>query len=70
MMTKQNDAVALTDEQLDAVAGGAAFIGMPPEPEIGGGNKYHDKGSYVSISPVPTLIPKVLFSRYACPNDR
>ena len=63
MMTKQNDAVALTDEQWDAVAGGAAFIGMPPEPEIGGGNKYHDKGSYVSISPVPTPIPKVLFPR-------
>ena len=63
MMTKQNDAVALTDEPLDAVTGGAAFIGIPPEPEIGGGNKYHDKGSYVSISPVPTPIPKVLFPR-------
>ena len=25
MMTKQNDAVALTDEQLDAVAGGGVF---------------------------------------------
>jgi len=59
MMTKQNDAVALTDEQLDAVAGGADFIGIPPigippEPEIN-----HDKGSSVSISP----IPKVLFPR-------
>ena len=63
MMTKQNDAVALTDEQLDAVAGGAAFIGISSEPEIGGGNKYHDKGSYVSISPVLTPIPKVLFPR-------
>ena len=30
MMTKQNDAVAMTEQQLDAVAGGAAFIGMPP----------------------------------------
>ena len=58
MMTKQNDATALTDEQLDAVAGGAAFIGYPPEPE-----KYHDKGSSVSISPIPTPIPKVLFPR-------
>ena len=58
MMTKQNDAVALTDEQLDAVAGGAAFIGYPPEPE-----KYHDKGSSVSISPIPTPIPKVLSQR-------
>ena len=63
MATKQTDAVALTDEQLDAVAGGAAFIGYPPEPEIGGGNRYHDKGSSVSISPVPTPIPKVLFPR-------
>ena len=26
MMTKQNDAVALTEQQLDAVAGGSAYV--------------------------------------------
>ena len=63
MTTKQTDTVAMTEEQLDAVVGGAAFIGYPPEPEIGGGNRYHDKGSSVSISPIPTAIPKVLSRR-------
>ena len=52
-MTKQNKTVALTDEQLEGVAGG--FIVGP----IGG----RMRGSYVSISPVPTPIPKVLFPR-------
>ena len=29
MTTKQNDTVALTDDHLDAVVGGAAYIKMP-----------------------------------------
>ena len=42
MMTKQNDAVALTDEQLDAVAGGAAFIKIG---DVQGGGLRMDKSS-------------------------
>ena len=58
MTSKQTDAVALTDEQLDAVAGGAAYIKFDG---VKGG--FMRKGSSVSISPVPTPIPKVLFPR-------
>jgi hypothetical protein len=42
MTTKQNDAVALTDEQLDAVAGGAAFIKIG---DVQGGGLRMDKSS-------------------------
>ena len=64
MTTKQSNTTALTDEQLKGVAGGfVKYVMVSREPKFGGGNKYHDKGSYVSISPVPTPIPKVLFPR-------
>ena len=53
MTTQQNDTAALTDEQLEEVAGG--FIVGPISGRM--------RGSYVSISPVPTPIPKVLFPR-------
>jgi len=53
MTTQQNDTAALTDEQLEGVAGG--FIVGPISGRM--------RGSYVSISPVPTPIPKVLFPR-------
>ena len=47
MPTKQNDTAALTDEQLEGVAGGF---------DIG---PISLRGSHVSISPVPTPIPGV-----------
>jgi hypothetical protein len=47
MTTKQNDAVAMTDEQLDAVAGGAFSV-------------YTNVASMV---PRETTNPKVLFPR-------
>ena len=53
MTTQQNDTAALTDEQLEGVAGG--FDIGPISGRM--------RGSYVSISPVPTPIPKVLFPR-------
>ena len=55
MTTQQNDTAALTDEQLEWVAGGKGYC-----PVSDGGRM---RGSYVSISPVPTPIPKVLFPR-------
>ena len=63
MTTKQNDAVAMTEQQLDAVAGGAAYVklGDIKGEYVQGG--ILRKGSSVSISPIPTPIPKVLFPR-------
>ena len=63
MMTKQNDAVAMTEQQLDAVAGGSAFVklGDIKGEYVQGG--ILRKGSSVSISPIPTPIPKVLSRR-------
>jgi hypothetical protein len=58
MTTKQTDAVAMTEEQLDTVAGGSAFVKLG---DIQGG--IMRKGSSVSISPIPTPIPKVLSRR-------
>ena len=58
MTTKQNDAVAMTEQQLDAVVGGGVFAKLDG---VQGG--IMRKGSSVSISPVPTPIPKVLFPR-------
>ena len=55
MTTQQNDTAALTDEQLEGVAGGVD-IG----PVADGGRM---RGSYVSISPVPNPTVKVLFPR-------
>ena len=62
MMTKQNDTATMTEEQLDGVAGG---ISNTPNPSFRGDVPHGDpmRGSYVSISPVPTPIPKVLFPR-------
>ncbi len=45
MTTKQTDAVAMTDEQLDAVAGGAAFIGYAPGRS---GRNVHTDGTSIS----------------------
>ena len=50
MTTQQNDTAALTDEQLEGVAGGRD-VG----PVSDGGRM---RGSYVSISPLPTPDPK------------
>ena len=50
MRTKQTDTAAMTEEQLDAVAGGA------PHYTDFGGRRFQN---YVSISPVPTPIPGV-----------
>jgi hypothetical protein len=58
MMTKQTDAVAMTEQQLDAVVGGAPYIKID-----GVQDEILRKGSSVSISPIPTAIPKVLFPR-------
>ena len=60
MTTKQTDAVAMTEEQLDTVAGGSAFVKLG---DIQGG--IMRKGSSVSINEdgSPTPIPKVLFPR-------
>ena len=63
MATKQNDAVAMTEQQLDAVAGGAAYVKLGDiKGEYGQGGILR-KGSSVSNSPIPTPIPKVLFPR-------
>ena len=63
MTTKQTDAVALTEQQLDAVAGGAAYVKLVDiKGEYVQGGILR-KGSSVSISPIPTPIPKVLFPR-------
>ena len=56
MTTKQTDAVAMTEEQLDTVVGGGVFAKLD-------GHGIMRKGSSVSISPVPTPISKVLFPR-------
>jgi len=48
MTTKQNDTTALTDEQLEGVAGGFVKYVFVSD---------GCRGSYVSISPVPTPIP-------------
>ena len=63
MATKQNDAVAMTEQQLDAVAGGAAYVklGDIKGEYVQGG--ILRKGSSVSNSPIPTPIPKVLSRR-------
>ena len=58
MMTKQTDAVAMTEQQLDAVVGGAPYIKID-----GVQDEILRKGSSVSISPIPTPNPKVLFPR-------
>ena len=60
MTTKQTDAVALTEEQLDAVAGGSAFVKLG---DIQGG--IMRKGSSVSINEDGSITPisKVLFPR-------
>ena len=63
MATKQTDTVAMTEQQLDAVAGGAAYVklGDIKGEYVQGG--ILRKGSSVSISPIPTPIPKVLSQR-------
>ena len=58
MTTKQTDAVAMTEAQLDTVEGGIAFVKLG---DIQGG--IMRKGSSVSISPISTPISKVLFPR-------
>ena len=60
MATKQTDAVAMTEQQLDAVVGGAAYIKFDG---VKGG--IMRKGSSVSINEDGSITPisKVLFPR-------
>jgi hypothetical protein len=60
MTSKQTDTVAMTEEQLDTVAGGSAFVKLG---DIQGG--ILRKGSSVSINEDGSItpIPKVLFPR-------
>ena len=62
MMTKQNDAVPLTEEQLDGVSGGPHYSDWNGSRHnvMQRSNSTMDTGrrpSFVSISPVPTSIP-------------